>query len=42
MYLTRVYSKDSATASAFLFYIYIPEATADDFANILSMQLYEM
>jgi len=42
MYLTCVYSADSATTSAFVVYIYIPEATADEIANILSMQLDEM
>ena len=42
MYLTSVYSTNSAVTSAFLVYIHIPEATVDDIANILSMQLDNM
>jgi len=43
MYLiTSVYSTDSATTSTFLVYKYIPEASADDIANIISAQLNEM
>jgi hypothetical protein len=42
MYLTGVYSTDSATTSAFLIYIYIPEATAEDIITIISRQLKEM
>jgi len=40
--LTGVYSNDSATTNAFLFFIYVLEATAVDIANILSMRLGEM
>ena len=40
--LTEVYSNDSATPSAFLFYIYIPKASADDIATIFSKHLEEM
>ena len=36
------YSNDSATTSAFLFYIYILEASTYDIANILSKQLEDM
>jgi hypothetical protein len=42
LYLTCAYSTDSATSSAFLIYIYILEATADDIVNILPTQLDEM
>ena len=42
MYLTGVYSTYSATTSAFLVYIYIPEAAYDGIANIISMQLNDM
>jgi len=42
LYLTGVYSNDSATTSAFLIYIYIPEATPEDISNILYQQLEEM
>jgi hypothetical protein len=42
MYLTGVYSKYSATTSAFLVHIYIPMATPDVIANIMSMQLNDM
>jgi len=42
LYLTGVNLDDSATTSAFLFYIYILEATADDISTILSKQLEEM
>ncbi len=42
VYLTCVYSTDSATPRTFLVYIYIPEATSDDIANIISMQLDDM
>jgi len=41
-YLTGVHSTDSATTCAFLFYIYILEATSDDIAYILTKQLAEM
>jgi len=40
--LTGVYSNDSATTSVFIFYIYIPEASADDISTILTKQLEEM
>ncbi len=30
LYLTGVYSNDSSTTNAFLFYIYIPDASPDD------------
>jgi len=36
LYLTGVYSNDSVSTSAFLFYIYIPEASADEIATIMS------
>ena len=36
LYLTGVYSNDSATTNAFIFYIYIPKASANDIATILS------
>jgi hypothetical protein len=42
MYLTGVYSTDSATTSAFLIHIYIPEATPEDIITIISRQLKEM
>ena len=42
MYLTGVYSTDSSTTIAFMYYIYIPEATTDDIANIIYVQLNEM
>ena len=42
MYLTCIYSTDSATTSAFPVYIYILDATADDIANILSTELDEI
>ncbi len=42
MYLAGVYSTDSATTSAFLFYIYIPEATTYDIVSIITAQLKEM
>jgi len=42
LYLTCVYSNESATTSAFLLYIYIPKASSDDIANILSMELDEI
>jgi len=42
MYLTGVYSTNSATTSVFLVYTYIPEATSDDIANIISMQLNDI
>jgi len=42
IYLTGFYSDDSATTSAFLLYICIPEASADDIATILSKQIEEM
>ena len=41
-YRKGVYSNDSATTSAFLFYIYIPEASTYDIANILTKQHGEM
>jgi hypothetical protein len=42
LYLTGVYSTDSATTSAFVIYIYIPEATPSDITSIITMQLIEM
>ena len=42
MYLIGVYSKESATTSAFLIHIYIPEATPDDISTIITMQLNDM
>ena len=42
MYLTGVYSTDSATTSEFLINIYIPEATPNDIFSIITMQLNEM
>jgi hypothetical protein len=42
MFLTGVYSADSATTSAFLIHIYIPEATPEDIITIISRQLKEM
>jgi len=42
MYLTGVYSTYSSTTNAFLVYICIIEATSDDIANIISMQLNDM
>jgi hypothetical protein len=42
LYLTGVYSNDTATTSAFLIYIYVPEATPEDISNILYQQLKEM
>ena len=42
LHLTEVHSTDSATACAFLVYIYIPYSTADDISNIMSAQLDEM
>jgi len=42
LYLTGVYSTNSSTTKAFLIFIYIPEATPDDIASIIFMQLNEM
>ena len=42
MYLTGVYSTNSATTSAFLVYIYIPNATTDDIVSIIFVQPNEM
>jgi hypothetical protein len=42
LYLTGVYSTDSATTTAFLVYVYIPGATIDAIANIISVKLNEM
>jgi len=42
LYLTGVYSIDSATTSAFLIHIYIPKATPDDIVSIISMQINDM
>jgi len=42
LYLTGVYSTNSATTSAFLIHIYIPEATPNGISSIITMQLNEM
>ena len=42
LYLTGVYSNDSTTTSAFLIYIYLPEATPADISTILCNNLDEM
>jgi hypothetical protein len=42
LYLTGVYSTDSATTSAFLIHIHILEATPNDISSIITMQLNEM
>ena len=39
LYLNGVYSNDYATTRVFMFYIYIPYVSADDIANIMSIQL---
>ncbi len=42
MYIKGIHSVKSATASAFLIYLYIPYYTDDDIINILTAQLDEM
>ena len=42
LYFRGVHSTDTATTSAFMVYIYIPDSSANDIVNILSEQLDEM
>jgi hypothetical protein len=42
LYLTSVQSTDSATSTAFVVNIYIPESTLEDIINILAAQLDDM
>jgi hypothetical protein len=42
MYLTGVHSTDSATTSAFMIRLYLPESTPDDISNIIAAQLQDM
>jgi hypothetical protein len=42
LYLTRDHSNYSATARAFLIYVYIPDPSGDDIVDIITAQLDEM
>jgi hypothetical protein len=42
MYLAGVHSTDSATISAFMLHLHIPESTLDDITNIIAAQLEDM
>jgi hypothetical protein len=42
LYLTGVYSTESATANAYIGHLYIPESTPADIANIMAAQLEDV
>jgi len=42
IYLTGVHSKNSATTSAFMIHIYLPDSTPKDIINIIAAQLDDM